>query len=41
MFRFVRTIAMIATVLAGTCGASIAQEYPNKPIRWVVPYHQP
>ena len=38
MFRFVRTIAMIATVLAGTCGASFAQEYPTKPIRWVVPY---
>ena len=38
MFRFARAIAMIAAVLAGTCGASFAQEYPNKPIRWVVPY---
>jgi len=38
MFRFVRAIALITAVFAGACGVSFAQEYPNKPIRWVVPY---
>jgi tripartite-type tricarboxylate transporter receptor subunit TctC len=38
MLRIARIFAMIGVMFAGACGVSFAQDYPNKPIRWVVPY---
>jgi tripartite-type tricarboxylate transporter receptor subunit TctC len=38
MLRIARIFAMIGVMFAGACGVSVAQDYPNKPIRWVVPY---
>lgn len=38
MFRFVRIMALVGAVFAATPGLSVAQDYPNKPIRWIVGY---
>ena len=38
MQSFIRRAAMVAFAALGLVGAASAQGYPNKPIKWIVPY---